>query len=251
MQLWHVGRVSHPVFLQGKLPISSSETTMTGKISRSPGLTFGKSRAATQHEIKELINYYALAAKNAIKAGFDGIELHGANGYLIDQFLHYHTNKREDEYGNTPENMSHFAIEIVKACGDSIGYERVGLRLSPGGYLNEIIGDERDYLVFQHLLKQLNQYKIAYVHTGNFNDEVKFKELHEMTMTQFMRQYYTGNLIACGNYTFEHARERIEQHDFDLVSVGRPFIANPDLIERLMHHKEIVQYTPDMLNVLY
>ena len=133
LQIWHVGRVSHPDFLGGKLPIGPSASVMTGAVYRSPGLTYGPSRAATLAEIKQLIDAYATAAHNAIKAGFDGVEIHGANGYLVDQFLHHHTNQREDDYGGNAENMARFALDVVKACGEIIGYERVGIRLSPGG----------------------------------------------------------------------------------------------------------------------
>lgn len=251
MQIWHVGRVSHPIFLGGKLPLSPSETVMTGKLFRSDGLTHGKSRAATLNEIKEIITHYAIAAENAIRAGFDGIELHGANGYLIDQFLHHNTNKREDDYGGSPENMARFALEVIKACGESIGYERVSIRLSPGAYLHEIVGEEGDALVFKYLLDQLNKYPIAYVHTGNFNDALKFKELNEMTMSEFMRENYKGNLIACGSYSFEDALKGVENNNFDLVAMGRAFLANPDLIKRLHNNEPLNQYDVSMLNTLY
>lgn len=245
-QIWHVGRVSHPNFLQGKLPISASETMMTGRLSRSD-LIHGKSRAATLPEIKELISLYARAAENAIKAGFDGVEIHAANGYLIDQFLHHHTNQRQDEYGGSPENMARFALEIVHVCGQAIGYERLGIRLSPGGYLNEIIGNSRDALVFQYLLEQLNKIPMAYVHTGNFDDAKKFKELNDMTMSEFLRKHYQGNLIASGSYTFHSAENGIKNNLFDLVAIGRPFIANPDLIKRFEMGKNLVPYDSSML----
>lgn len=251
MQLWHVGRVSHPVFLHGKLPIAPSETMMTGRLNRSNGLTHGKSRAASFQEIKELINSYAEAAQNAIKGGFDGIEIHAANGYLIDQFLHYHTNKREDDYGGNPENMARLALEVVKACGDTIGYERVGLRLSPGAYLHEIVGDKRDAFVFKYLLEQLNQYEITYVHTGNFNDAQQFEELNNMTMTAFMRSHYKGVLIGCGGYTIERANDAILNKEFDLVAIGRPFIANPGLINMVHNDGSLRPYDASMLTTLY
>lgn len=250
LQLWHVGRVSHPVFLNGELPVGPSETTMTGRVYRAEGLVYGKSRAASLDEIKGLVESYAMAAKNAIAAGFDGIEIHGANGYLVDQFLHYHTNHRTDIYGETPENMARFALEVVKACGDMIGYHRTGIRLSPGGYVNEIISEERDAPVFQHLLEQLNLLSIAYVHTGNFDDKVTFKELGHQTMTKFLREHYSGTLIGCGSYQFEEGRENIEQKDFDLLGIGRPFIANPDLIERLQQGKNLNAYDANMLETL-
>ncbi len=251
LQIWHVGRVSHPNFLQGKLPVSPSATVMAGRIPRSEGLTYGESRALILPEIKELIKSYAIAAENAIKAGFDGVEIHGANGYLIDQFLHYHTNQRMDEYGGTPENMARFALEVVKACGEAIGYERVGLRLSPGAYLNEIVGEKRDALVFKYLFDNLNHFPIAYVHTGNFNDAQQFKELNDMTMTAFIRSHFHGTVVASGGYSLETASQGINQGNFDLVAMGRPFISNPDLINKLNKNASLTQYDASMLNTLY
>lgn len=250
-QLWHVGRVSHPDFLGGKLPISPSETVMTGRIARGKGLMLGKSRAASVSEIHQIVEQYASAAANAIRAGFDGVEIHGANGYLIDQFLHYHTNLRTDEYGGSAENMSRFPLEVVRAIGEAIGFERVGLRLSPGGYLNEIVGDMRDAAVFEYLIDALNQLPLAYLHTGNFNDAQVFPELHQQNMTAFLRSCYKGKLIACGSYSFAQAQEGVDKHQFDLVALGRPFIANPDLIELLRTGQTLKPYDVSMLNTLY
>ncbi len=251
MQIWHVGRVSHPSFLNGELPISASDTVMSSKVNRSEGIYYGKSRAATLTEIKELIASYAHAAQNAIAAGFDGIEIHGANGYLVDQFLHYSTNLRTDLYGNTPENMARFALEVVKACGEAIGYQRVGIRLSPGAYLHEIKGDRRDAAVFRYLLEQLSILPIAYVHTGSFNDQIMYAELNQQTMTNFIRKYYKGTLIACGSYNFATAKVEIESNHFDLIAIGRPFIANADLIMRICNNESIRDYDPSMLTTLY
>lgn len=250
-QIWHLGRVSHPHFLKGRLPVSASETIMTGKMPRTEGLYYGTSRAASLNEIESIINRYAIAAKNAIEAGFDGVEIHGANGYLIDQFLHYHTNHRTDSYGGSPENMARFALEVVKACAEAIGYERVGIRLSPGAYLHEITGDNRDAFVFQYLLEQLNNYPIAYVHTGNFNDKQTFEELNNQTMTGFIRSHYKGTVIACGSYDFKEGQNKIENNDFDLLGIGRPFIANPNLIHQLQNNEMIRPYETTMLQSLY
>lgn len=249
-QIWHVGRVSHPDFLGGKLPISPSETVMTGRIARGNGLMLGKSRAATVSEIHQIINQYASAAANAMRAGFDGVEIHGANGYLIDQFLHYHTNLRTDDYGGSIENMARFPLAVVRAVGEAIGFERVGLRLSPGGYLNEIVGDARDADVFGYLIDALNQLPLAYLHTGNFNDAQVFPELHQQNMTAFLRSLYHGKLIACGSYSFAEAQAGVDKNLFDLVAFGRPFIANPDLIERLRTGQELKPYDVSMLNTL-
>lgn len=251
LQIWHVGRVTHPHFLNGGLPLSPSETTMIGRVSRSQGLNYGKSRGVTGDEIQGLIASYAIASKNAIAAGFDGIEIHGANGYLIDQFLHYHTNHRTDNYGGAPENMARFALEVVNACGNAIGFEHVGLRLSPGAYLNEIVGDKRDADVFQYLLEELNSLSLAYIHTGNFDDKKKFEELNQKSMTEFMRQHYHGTLIAAGGYAFNEAEKQIQEKQFDLVAIGRPFIANTDLINRLQTNTPINPYNLEMLNSLH
>jgi 2,4-dienoyl-CoA reductase-like NADH-dependent reductase (Old Yellow Enzyme family) len=251
LQIWHVGRVSHPHFLNGELPISASETTMSGGVKQANGLYYDKSRAVTVDEITDLIASYALAANNAITAGFDGVEIHGANGYLIDQFLHYSTNLREDNYGGTPANMARFALEVIQACGAAIGFHRVGLRISPGAYLNEIVGEKRDAANFEYLLTQLNHLPLAYIHTGNFDDHVKFAELDDKTMTEFIRTYYHGTVIACGGYSFEEAGTGIQKNSFDLIAFGRPFIANPDLITHLQLNQQVKSYEASMLSTLF
>lgn len=250
MQIWHVGRVSHPSLLNGQLPISPSATVMNGRVKRSENLYYGAARAISLDEIQQLIADYTQAAKNAMQAGFDGVEIHGANGYLIDQFLHLDTNHRADDYGVTPKNMSRFAIEIVKSISQAIGSSRVGIRLSPGAYLNEIHGDVRDRAVFEYLLNELSNFNIAYIHTGNFDDSVTFAELNNQTMTNFMRSNYHGNLIAAGGYELEQAQAAIEAGLFDLVAIGRPFIANPDLINQLKLGNPLKDYHADMLATL-
>lgn len=249
-QIWHVGRVTHPFFLNGELPVSASATVMTGPVRRAENLMHGESRALSLAEIRNLIDDYAIAALNAINAGFDGIEIHGANGYLIDQFLHAATNWRQDEYGSSPENNAQFALEIVRACSHAIGCHRVGLRLSPGAYLNQIVGEAQDALTFQYLLTQLNDLSLAYVHTGNFDDTVKFAELQDQTMTQFMRTHYQGHLVACGGYSLSRAQQSIATNQFDLVAMGRPFIANPNLITLLENNAELKAYDIKMLESL-
>jgi 2,4-dienoyl-CoA reductase-like NADH-dependent reductase (Old Yellow Enzyme family) len=165
--------------------------------------------------------------------------------------MHYHTNTREDDFGGTPENMARFPLQVIRAMGEAVGFERVGLRLSPGAYLNQIMGDERDAAVFRYLLETINQYPLAYVHTGNFNDAQVFPELGNLNMTSFMRQHYKGHLIACGSYTFESAQDGINNNLFDLVAMGRPFIANPDLIDLFKHHLTLKKYDVSMLTTLF
>lgn len=251
MQIWHAGRVSHPYYLNGELPVAPSKTWMSGPVRRSNGLNYGESRALTADEIHQLIADFAQAAKNAMAAGFDGVEIHGANGYLVDQFLHHDTNRRDDEFGGTPENMSRFALLVMQKVGEAIGYDRVGIRLSPGAYLNEIKTDMRDGAVFEYLLQQLSKLSIAYVHTGNFDDSNTFAELNDQTMTAFMRKHYSGTLIAAGQYLPASAEQGIENGDFDLAAFGRPFIANPDLVTRIAEGAELQAYDVAMLGTLY
>lgn len=250
LQLWHNGRVSHPSFHQGRLPIAPSAIQLDIPLGKSD-LLCGLSREASIDEIQGLIATYALAAKNARAAGFDGVEIHGANGYLVDQFLHYCSNKRTDQYGETPENMARFCLEIVKACGDAIGFGRVGLRLSPGGYLNGIETVLADQAVFHYLLDTLNQYPIAYVHTGAFDDGVSYERLGHQTMTAFMRPHYHGTLVASGAYTVESAEKGIQEKQFDLIALGRPFIANPALIQHIKDTQPLKAYTPELLHPVY
>ncbi len=249
LQLWHCGRVSHPALHDGRLPLSASSTTMNMSLGHS-GYTCSRSRAATKSEITNLVNKFAMAAQNAMEANFDGIEIHGANGYLVDQFLHYCSNERTDEYGITPHNMSRFCIEIVTACGQAIGFERVGLRLSPGGHMNEIVTDERDQLIFQHLLQQLENFNIAYIHTGTFDDSIKYLGLGNKTVTEFLREYYKKIIIASGSYNISSAEDGIKNNFFDLIALGRPFIANPDLVQRLNKNLPLRQYDAKMLGQL-
>lgn len=251
VQLWHVGRVSHPDFLGGALPVAPSATEMSGQLNRARHLSFGKSRALEVTEIQGLVASFAQAAKNAMLAGFDGIELHGANGYLIDQFLHFHTNQRQDLYGGTAENNARFPLEIVHACGEAIGFENVAIRLSPGAYLHQIKGYPEDALTFQYLLSELSNKKIAYVHTGSFNDKEVFPELKQTSMTAFLRQHFKGTVIGCGSYTFDEARDAIAHGKFDLVAIGRPFIANADLVEKVREDIPLTPYDDHMLEVLY
>lgn len=251
VQLWHVGRVSHPDFLDGNLPVAPSATEMSGQLNRARHLSFGKSRALEINEIQGLVASFAQAAKNAMQAGFNGIELHGANGYLIDQFLHYHTNQRQDLYGGSAENNARFALEVVTACGEAIGFENVAIRLSPGAYLHQIKGYPEDALTFQYLLSELSKNKIAYVHTGSFNDKELFPELQQTSMTAFLRQHFTGTVIGCGSYTFDEARVAITAGKFDLIAIGRPFLANPDLVDKVRANIPLIPYDDHMLEVLY
>ena len=244
-QLWHVGRVAHPHFFDGDV-LAPSAIGVEGSVPRTRELTYITPKAATIDDIKGLVADYAKAAENAIEAGFDGVEIHGANGYLIDQFLHYAANTRSDEYGQTPENMSRFALEVTDAVIAAVGNERTALRVTPGAYFN-MSEDNRDKAVFDYLLPELEKRDLAYLHGGIFDDSTAFESLEGKTTSEFLRAGYKGTLVGVGSYTFESAKEAINDAKFDLIAIGRPLIANPDYISKIANGEELVPYSDEML----
>ncbi|MCO7198647.1 alkene reductase [Pseudoalteromonas sp. OANN1] len=246
-QLWHVGRVAHPYFFDGEV-LAPSAIGVEGTVPRMRELTYQTPKAVTQEEITQLVADYAQAAVNAIEAGFDGVEIHGANGYLIDQFLHYAANQRTDEYGQTPENMSRFALEVTDAVADRIGADRVGLRVSPGAYFN-MDGDQRDRAVFDFLISALNSRNLAYLHVGIFDDAMEFEYLGG-SASAYLRSIYKGTLVGVGSYTAESGAEAIQNQKFDLLAIGRPFIANPDYVEKVKAGQAVKEYDESMLATL-
>jgi len=245
LQLWHVGRVSHPVYLRGDEPVAPSAVELKGRVIRQQDLEYGRPRALERDEIPRLAQAYAEGAAHAVAAGFDGVEIHGANGYLIDQFLHHHTNRRTDDYGGSRERMVRFALEVVDGVIAAAGRDRTGIRLSPGAY-HYMDPHPDDVPVFRHLLAELADRSLAYVHTGIFDDSTRFEYL-DGTATAFLRRHYRGSLIACGSYTPESAARGIRADGFDLVAFGRPFIANPDLVTRVGDGSPLAAYDESML----
>ncbi len=244
-QLWHVGRVAHPHFFDGEV-LAPSAVGVEGSVPRMRELTYITPKAATIDDIKSLIADFAKAAENAIEAGFDGVEIHGANGYLIDQFLHYEANVREDEYGQTPQNMARFALEVTDAVIAAVGNERTALRVTPGAYFN-MSEDNRDKAVFDYLLPELEKRNLAYLHGGIFDDSTTFESLEGKTTSEFLRAGYKGTLVGVGSYSFESAKEAINEGKFDLIAIGRPLIANPDYISKVTNGEELVPYSDEML----
>ncbi|MDA8017227.1 MAG: alkene reductase [Thermoanaerobaculia bacterium] len=250
LQIWHVGRVSHPVYLDGGTPVAPSAVPLEGRVSRSEDLQYGTPRALRGDEIPAYIESFAEGARNARAAGFDGVEIHGANGYLIDQFLHFHTNRRTDAWGGTPAAMVRFAVDVVDSVVDAWGDAgRVGLRLSPGAYFN-MEGDPRDAEVFRLLLGELSDRGLAYVHTGIFDDAMIFEELDGATAGAFLREHWNGTLIGCGNYQPETGAEAIEGGRFDALALGRSFLANPDLVAKTRVGDALRAYDASMLEDL-
>jgi len=244
-QLWHVGRVAHPHFFDGEV-LAPSAIGVEGSVPRMRELTYITPKAATIDDIKSLIADFAKAAENAIEAGFDGVEIHGANGYLIDQFLHYEANVREDEYGQTPQNMARFALEVTDAVIAAVGNERTALRVTPGAYFN-MSEDNRDKAVFDYLLPELEKRNLAYLHGGIFDDSTTFESLEGKTTSEFLRAGYKGTLVGVGSYSFESAKAAINEGKFDLIAIGRPLIANPDYISKVTNGEELVPYSDEML----
>ncbi len=229
-QIWHVGRITHPALTGGLAPIAPSPVkpnvvayTHQGKVE------VPVPHVLTVAEIAAVVNEYRQGAANAIAAGFDGVEIHGANGYLVDQFIRDSTNQRTDEYGGSVENRCRFALAVVDAVVAEIGAGRVGIRLSPVTPFNDL-SDSNPQAVFGHLIEQLSQRGIAFIHmiegsTGGPRDVPGFDYT-------WARKTFKGRYIANNGYTREMAIDAIDSGHADAVAFGRPFIANPDLVER-------------------
>lgn len=244
-QLWHTGRVAHPHFFGGEFVLAPSAVKVEGTVPRMRELSYTVPKPASHEEIEQLVADYSQAAANAIDAGFDGVEIHGANGYLIDQFLHYSSNQREDEFGGTPENMARFPLAVVDAIAERIGEDRTALRISPGAYFN-METDVRDRQVFDYFLAQLEQRNLAFLHIGIFDDSTVFEELGN-TASAYTRANYSKTLVGVGSYTAESGSEAIAKDRFDLLAIGRPFIANPDYVQRIKTGQPLVEYSDTML----
>lgn len=244
-QLWHTGRVAHPHFYNGVHVLAPSAIAVEGTVPRMRELTYLVPKPATKDEIEELVKDYSQAAANAIDAGFDGVEIHGANGYLIDQFLHYSSNVREDEFGGSAENMARFPLSVIDAISDRIGEDRTALRVSPGAYFN-IEEDKRDREVFDYLLTELDQRNLAYLHVGIFDDSMTFDYL-DGSASAYLRANYSKTLVGVGSYTAQSGSEAIASNKFDLLAIGRPLIANPDYVAKVKAGDELVAYSDEML----
>ncbi|OLQ72298.1 alkene reductase [Photobacterium proteolyticum] len=244
-QIWHTGRVSHPIYLNGEKPLAPSAVALKGRVPRTDDLQYAVPREMTEAEIRQMIQDFAQAAANAREAGFDGVEVHAANGYLLDQFLHWDTNRRTDDWGGSAENMARILFEVLGAVKLEIPH--VGLRVSPVGYLH-LEHDDRDKAVSDYVLQRLNHYGLTYVHTGMFEDSEQ--EHLAGTVTQYIRSLYQGTVIACGGYDAERGREALHKGDADLIAIGRPLIANPDFVEKVRTRQPLTTYSAEMLNEL-
>ena len=230
-QIWHVGRISHSSLLDGGAPVAPSAITAKSKTYIAGGFAdVSAPRALDASEIAGIAADYADAAVNAQKAGFDGIEIHGANGYLVDQFLKDGTNVRTDAYGGSVENRARFGLEVVDAILKVYPKSRLGIRLSPVSPANDAVTSDPAQ-VFGHFVSELSRRGLAFIHvvegaTGGPRDNVPFDY-------QALRKAFSGAYIANNGYTRELAIETVRDGRADLVAFGKAFIANPDLVERL------------------
>ncbi len=232
LQLWHSGRVTHPTLLNGEQPVAPSAIAASGTLHTPVGkVTLETPRALAIDEIPKIVDQFHQGAKNAKQAGFDGVELHGAFGYLIDQFLQDGSNQRTDAYGGSVENRVRFPLEVVDTVIDVWGVKRVGIKLSPSNTFYGMF-DSNPQETFGHLLSQLNSLPLAYVHLMEPNDiDLNHREVLNPVLPIF-RPLYDGTLITNGGYDRTQANEAIASGHAELVSFGRPFIANPDLPRR-------------------
>lgn len=249
-QLWHTGRLAHPHFFDGENTVAPSAIGIEGSVPRQRVLNYTTPKALLNNEIEQLIKDYQQAASNALNAGFDGVEIHGANGYLIDQFLHYSSNVRDDEFGGSPENMARFPLAVVDAIANEIGEDRTALRISPGAY-HYMEGDVRDRQVFDYLLAELEKRNLAYLHAGIFDDSMTFDYLNgnnlDGTVSAYIRGHYGKTFVGVGSYTAQKGSQAIGENKFDLLAIGRPLIANPDYVAKVNAGDKLTEYTDGML----
>ena len=239
LQLWHTGRSSHPDFHGGKPTVSASAINSGGKVNTYTGLKDKETpRALELSEIKDTISDYVKAAENAIEAGFDGVEIHGANGYLIDQFICSGSNQRSDEYGGSIENRCRFGLEVVEAVCKAIGNDRTAIRISPSGTFNGM-SDETPVETFSYLVDKLNDYNLAYLHVmepyappgKTYIPQELY--LQDREVTKHFRRIYNGTLMTNSGFTIDEANEYILNGTTDLVAFGKLMISNPDLVDRI------------------
>ncbi|GAL17070.1 2,4-dienoyl-CoA reductase [Vibrio maritimus] len=250
-QLWHVGRVTHPDNIGGEQPISSSALkaenvkVFVDNGTNEPGFVdVVEPRAMTKQDIKDVVEQYRQAALNAVEAGFDGIELHGANGYLINQFIDSEANNRDDEYGGSIENRLRFLDEVVAAVVDAIGADKVGVRVAPFTSLNGTV-DKTPVETYTAAARVLNKHNVVYMHIA----EVDWDDAPD-TPAEFktaVREAYQGTIIYAGRYNQEKAEQALAGGLADMVGFGRPFISNPDLPNRIKHGYPLAEHNPNTL----
>ena len=235
LQLWHVGRISDPIFLNGELPVAPSAIAAAGHVSLvRPLKPFVTPRALKLEEIPGVVAAYRKGAENAQLAGFDGVEIHGANGYLLDQFLQDKTNHRQDEYGGPVENRARLMLEVTEAVISVWGNNRVGMHLAPRGDSHDM-GDSNPLATFGYVVRELGKRRIAFICVR--------ESLRENRIGPQLKTTFGGSYIANEKFTKATAEQVVASGEADAVAFGVPFLANPDLPERFRRNAAL--NTPD------
>lgn len=244
-QLWHVGRISHTSLLPfGKSPVAPSAIQADTQTFTADGQTdCSKPVALDQDGIDQTVKAYSHAALSAKNAGFDGVEIHSANGYLLDQFLQDGTNKRDDKYGGSIENRTRLLREVLEAVMEVWPSHKIGVRLAPLGHANDISDSDKE-ATFSYTYKMLSDFKLAYLHVMEQFPGHEMEGKDEKLIKN-LRKKYDGFYIANGDYDAERAVKAIEGGHADAITFGRPFIANPDLPERFRLGAELNEPNPD------
>jgi N-ethylmaleimide reductase len=244
LQIWHSGRVAHSALLNGEKPVAPSAIAATGQLHTPIGkVDIETPRALETSEIPEIIAQFRQAAVNAQQAGFDGIELHGAFGYLIDQFLQDGSNQRQDHYGGSIENRARFLLEIVEVVTQVWGGDRVGIKLSPSNTFYGMV-DSDPQATFSYAIKALNDFNLGYIHLMEPNEiDLSTREVINPVLPVF-RPLYQGNIITNGGYNKETGESAIASGNAELVSFGKPYLANPDLVKRFSNNAPLSEPDP-------
>ena len=245
LQLWHVGRISHPSFQPGGVaPVAPSAVKPDTKAFTANGFEpIPTPRALETDEVLAIVAQYAQGARNALAAGFDGVEVHAANGYLIDQFLQDRTNKRTDRYGGSIENRSRFLLEAVDAVTAAVGADRTGVRISPQNTMNDI-GDSDPQALFNYVAQQLSGRGLAYLHVIEGDTGGAVVPPFDY---QRIKDLFGGMVIANNGFDKQRASKAIADGRADLIAFGKPFIGNPDLVVRLFLDAPLMPLNPETL----
>lgn len=245
-QLWHVGRLSHPDLLDGELPLAPSALNPLAKAFTPEGFKDTvDAREMTLGQIKKTINDFKQAAANAVEAGFDGVELHAANGYLLHQFFNLYSNKRQDQYGGAIKNRARILFDILDELYTVIDMRKVGVRLNPSLHgIQGMMLDEETVAVHDYIVAKLNEYDLAYLHLTEPFTDVSGNPWAIEEVAKRYRLLYDGTIIINRGFNKATASQVLNDGDADLVSFGVPFIANPDLVERFKADAPLNQPDP-------
>ena len=247
IQLWHVGRISHPDFHDGALPLAPSAINPHAKSFTPKGFKDTVTpKEMTIGEIHQTIEDFKQAAKNAMEAGFDGVEIHSSNGYLLHQFFNRTSNVRTDEYGGSVENRARILFEVIDAVKAHVPENRIGVRLNPS--LHGVFGmtmDEETIPTFDYIIDRLNTYELAYLHLSEPFTDVSSLPFAETDIAGRYRPMYRGTLISNSGFDREKANSHILEGKADAVAFGKPFISNPDLVTRFRENAPLADWDQD------